>query len=360
MIMSKFKPLIFSLLSIVLFFVIPFIFLELGLRIVHGVSIIPGENFFASRIALLKSNSVFYTYDSELGWINKPNYKNDQSYTFGNYGIRLNGENAIAGTDILAVGDSFTLGAEVADDETWPSQLSRRLNLGIVNGGVGAYGLDQTVLRAHQLMRVFLPKIVIVSSIPDDIMRSAYSSFAGANKPYFRIENGELARKNSPVPRYSGTTLEIGPLRAILGRSYLVDWVMRRIGNSEWWLTPGLGYVRIGDYGDTEAASVDCRLLQELKQEANVHGTRIIFVMQYGGGQIFGWPEVLPYVTTVLDCANAAKIETIDLWAEMKAIQKREPETARSFYVMHGDEFGHMNRAGNGFVAEALARKLAQ
>ena len=86
-------------------------------------------------------------------------------------GIRSNGEAAHAGTGdiILAVGDSFTFGDEVSDDETWPAKLEKISGKRVINGGVFGYGVDQIYLRMRTLARRYKPDIIIFSL--DDIQK---------------------------------------------------------------------------------------------------------------------------------------------------------------------------------------------
>jgi hypothetical protein len=53
-------------------------------------------------------------------------------------GIRSNGRGEVrdATEPILAVGDSFTFGAQVSDWETWPAQLEKLTGGRVINGGV--------------------------------------------------------------------------------------------------------------------------------------------------------------------------------------------------------------------------------
>ena len=46
---------------------------------------------------------------------------------------------------ILAVGDSFTFGAEVSDQSTWPSCLERKLKIITDNAGYPGYSAGQAV-----------------------------------------------------------------------------------------------------------------------------------------------------------------------------------------------------------------------
>ena len=48
----------------------------------------------------------------------------------------------------LVVGDSFTFGEQVSDNETWPACLERKLGRGVDNGGLSGYGTAQALRRA--------------------------------------------------------------------------------------------------------------------------------------------------------------------------------------------------------------------
>ncbi|NBX93928.1 MAG: hypothetical protein EBQ85_11920 [Proteobacteria bacterium] len=50
------------------------------------------------------------------------------------------------------MGDSFTFGAEVNDNETWPSHLQNFSKTTVLNGGVVGFGLDQTYLLFEELI----------------------------------------------------------------------------------------------------------------------------------------------------------------------------------------------------------------
>lgn len=72
--------------------------------------------------------------------------------------------------DILAVGDSFTVGAGLTMEEAWPAQLESSINsasvlpnqIRVVNGGVAAYNLSQIRLLTEELARQLKPKVIVV------------------------------------------------------------------------------------------------------------------------------------------------------------------------------------------------------
>jgi hypothetical protein len=72
--------------------------------------------------------------------------------------------------EILAVGDSFTVGGGLAMEEAWPSQLESSINsasvfpndIRVVNGGVAAYSLTQIRLFTGELAQQLRPKVIVV------------------------------------------------------------------------------------------------------------------------------------------------------------------------------------------------------
>jgi lysophospholipase L1-like esterase len=141
-------------------------------------------------------NDPSYRYDARLGWSPRPGFvgrSDGTTVTITPDGWRSNGLVA----PVLAVGDSFTFGTDVLDQETWPAQLERLIGRPVINGGVGGYGLDQAVLRAEDLVARLHPSLLIVAFIPDDADRCGLRERADA-KPWFTA-SGDL--RGVPVPR---------------------------------------------------------------------------------------------------------------------------------------------------------------
>ena len=91
--------------------------------------------------------------------------------------------------DILAVGDSFTVGGGLERDEAWPSQLESAINsaaaspdhIRVVNGGVAGYSLTQIRLFTEELAQRLKPKVIVVGVYPSRYWRidDPYVSFHG-------------------------------------------------------------------------------------------------------------------------------------------------------------------------------------
>lgn len=74
---------------------------------------------------------------------------------------------------IAAFGDSYAFCRQVADDETWAAVLGRDFGIGVINFGVGNYGVDQALLRYLE-RRERLPegvRTVVAVFVPETIGR---------------------------------------------------------------------------------------------------------------------------------------------------------------------------------------------
>jgi hypothetical protein len=110
---------------------------------------------------------------------------------------------------VSAFGDSFTFGSDVANDDTWESQLEEQdARFEVLNFGTGAYGLDQAYLKYLQDGVPFHSDIVIIGFMSENIYRNLnvfrpfYSSLYKTElftKPRFSVENGNLILFKNPL-----------------------------------------------------------------------------------------------------------------------------------------------------------------
>jgi hypothetical protein len=101
---------------------------------------------------------------------------------------------------ILVLGDSFTFGTGVSDDETYSHYLESALpNTEVLNLGVQGYGQDQMLLYLKEEGLKYHPDIVILGFAFMDTYRNLWKFFAFA-KPKFKLTPGGLKLTNVPVP----------------------------------------------------------------------------------------------------------------------------------------------------------------
>jgi lysophospholipase L1-like esterase len=101
---------------------------------------------------------------------------------------------------IVALGDSFTFGQCVGDDESFPAQLERLIAPGeVLNLAVHGYGHDQMLLRLRRDGLPYRPDLVLLGFFNPDIERNQLH-FRDYAKPRFRLSSGRLVLENVPVP----------------------------------------------------------------------------------------------------------------------------------------------------------------
>ena len=149
---------------------------------------------------------IHHGYDSELGWIRKPNTTNTEKnkngeafWSINSIGARTNPEFESQKSTISCYGDSFTFCRQVNDNETWEHYLSKLEKTNVKNFGVGNYGVDQSILRLEREYTNNQTDIVILAVVPDTICRIVsswkhYYEYGNtfAFKPRFILKNDEI------------------------------------------------------------------------------------------------------------------------------------------------------------------------
>jgi hypothetical protein len=170
------------------------------------------------RLATLRASADSYLmYDPHLGWTIRPDGRSQDGRQHANAaGLRADREyTATPAPDVLRIaifGDSFTHGDEVLLDETWGRQLEgdlarRGIRAEVLNFGVGGYGMDQALLRWRALGRRWMPQLVVLGFVVEDVyrnvnvLRSLYypATDLPFSKPRFVLAGDELRVINDPA-----------------------------------------------------------------------------------------------------------------------------------------------------------------
>ncbi len=325
------------------------IVLELGLRIWSGGFdlLFHWPNRVADRVRKERDWPVCsHVHDAQLGWRPNPGFVSPR-YNVDARGFRRGPAIAAAAVrpPILAVGDSFTAGDEVLDDETWPAYLQGLLGRRVLNGGVSAYGVDQMVLRAEQEIAIERPAAIVLSFIADDLLRNELRRLWTFTKPYFELQDGRLVLH----PRLSGDTgCDALPFwRSALGWSILVETIVFRLRWSARWF-----YYDDPQWPPGAGAALGCPLIGRLA----AHKVPVLVVLQY---ERLNWDtdpgdrEEYAQARRVLECAAASGVVVLDLGDTIGQAVR-----AQGVDALYRED--HHSPEGNRIVAEAIAARLKQ
>lgn len=158
-----------------------------------------GTAYVKTGVALVKASVL------PVGWASD---SAQQSYV--NY-LELDDPRKPPTQRVVTIGDSFTFGYDVADDETYSFYLETSLeNSEVLNMGVTAYGIDQAVLKYLQYGSQYKPDVVILGVLPHDYLRAGLPFFS-YSKPVFKYDEqtGSFQLTNIKTPPPSQVLAEL-------------------------------------------------------------------------------------------------------------------------------------------------------
>lgn len=149
----------------------------------------------------------YETHSPTLGWALQPNLRNVtvgdkvlNTNARGLRGVQEYGYDRTANKRIIVLGDSFTFGMDVSDDETYVAYLDKQLpRVEVLNFGVPGYGHDQMLIYFRDEGVKYRPDIVIIGFVELDLYRNMMN-FKNYSKPQFKLDgNKKLYLTNTPV-----------------------------------------------------------------------------------------------------------------------------------------------------------------
>ena len=150
-------------------------------------------------------------YDPELGWRHVANKHVADLYGPG-LGLHTNGQHMRGTRDhgledsddkyrIICLGDSFTMGYGVADEDTYPALLAQQQpQIETLNMGLGGYGIDQCYLWYERDGAKFDVDVLLFTIIIGDFFRmNPDGNVANVPKPVLELRDGDPVAVNVPV-----------------------------------------------------------------------------------------------------------------------------------------------------------------
>ncbi|MFD1158724.1 SGNH/GDSL hydrolase family protein [Roseovarius aestuarii] len=209
---------------------------EVGVRILWTVQRCGSEGCDFSRLTSVKFQSFsdrletkflgITQFDHDLGYAPAPGFDaliNAQGWdnaktTINADGFRVtNADFPSKAPDVLAVGDSFTFGDQVSNDETWAACVERKLDQRVDNGGVFGYGAAQSLKRAViELANRPYNAVVLSVLVGGDLERDRMNYRIGFPRPAVIRENESITYAPVPDPNRPGTRYAPRPPREYL------------------------------------------------------------------------------------------------------------------------------------------------
>jgi hypothetical protein len=340
-----------------LVFIVTIFFLEIGSRTLLTIkNCYEGDwcdGRFLTSLSLRSKNDLtdigLVSTHNVLGYVPTPNWAgliplyswNNAKVSIDGHGYRDN-DNKQSKTEkmILAVGDSFTFGDQVNNNETWPSCLERETSITVKNGGVFAYGAAQSLLRAqYEISNGLNPDIIIYSIlVGHDVKRDQNKIKSGFASPWLGYNDGTLMWNSPPTGIENIVGTHTNPRNNILQYSSIYQYFAALIN----WM-PNMSKT-INLSGDPAVKDID--VIQFIFNELENIEQKIIILLQYDGS------------------FNASTQKERELW--IKYSNENNFEIIDSFLALHTLDTDskkllwniHHTAAGNEAVCQYIIKNL--
>ena len=304
------------------------------------------------RIPLMSEGDGLLVFDPEIGARANPSshakriypaVANRQPFAFDIYtddrGARVDGpgQRSPERVDVLAIGDSFSWGYALANEDTWARHLSRELDTSVSNFAMAAYGTTQSL----QILRRngdLAPKLIVYGIIAHHFERNvtpclpSYYPFC-FNASY--VSWNEAGEPRIVPPQSNG----VRRFQQHLAGDFT---------NPVTWLSHGIDVIRGRiEYGraaystpsDEKKEEALAFLLREMERSAEEIGAKLLVV--YLPTNYYSAPKALHRIV--------GDIRLLDL---TEAFQREKAKGADIYIV--GD--GHPNKAAHALISQEIAK----
>lgn len=319
-------------------------------------------------------------YDAELGWRLVPyaegahtNHDFSVRYTISPRGLRADTPNPPrrSGRKLtLAIGDSFTFGLGVKDDETFLHRLDAKSAAGFdyLNAAVPGYSPDQEwLLLQKQLWEVEPGRVLLFVYVGNDLLdlERDVPLQLRSPKPRFEVVGNELVLRNVPVPVRSEARVQ--PWWPVVLGADMSTWSWRTRLDLRYelfrWVAPPFPAER--DYRPefparfASALTLFERIIDRLANACAQHGAELKVVLIAGAAYLQA-PASSSGQYQEFFCQQIGQrlppmgVPVIQLPDLMRARYRRE---GGKWFFPHD---GHLTVKGHEVVAELLAAELAR
>ena len=344
--------------------------------------------FFSENLILTQSTKVSYVpmdEPSDLGWLMARNvqqvFRHPNPYPLRNweryvvtstgpYGDRLTPnpwglDLSLKAEPLLALGDSFTFGGEVNDEETWPTHLQAILRRPVINAGQSLYGLDQSITFLENILEQKHFSQVILSVTANSIRRTVQPVLISRpwkklkHRPYFRIVKGQLV-EGQPVDlkKLENENIQsqlINKIRLLAGYSFLADLIFKNTHFRAWYgVSDTKDYLKYSSGEDP--LLISCAFLNKLKTLSETQHFSVLLIFQdpFNDPKEFTEYPKEPLFQALASCATALNLPQLKLSEDLKPIWESRPDLYQTLFFWKG----HMTNHGNLWVAQKLAQVL--
>ena len=199
--------------DIIALFVTGLIMLGLAEIVCHGIEKKISMPAAPNGWAIIPEQS-WIEYHPTLGWFHQKNKQSSlskngqQTYISTNHlGMRSARGYSLEKPDgifrVYALGDSFTFGFGVEDNQTFPAVMEKTdSRLEVFNLGVPGYGVDQISLLLNEFGFKYNPDFIFIVLYPEDFWRALRAfNDGGYGKPYYTLDRDGLKLRHVPVPK---------------------------------------------------------------------------------------------------------------------------------------------------------------
>jgi hypothetical protein len=287
-------------------------------------------------------------YDPLLGWLHEADKRVPDLYGYG-VGISTNGQRLRGTRDyplddsddryrILCLGDSFTMGYGVGDEDTYPAQMTQQdPRVETINMGLGGYGIDQCYLWYRRDGTKFDVDVLLFAIIVGDFFRiNPDGNVTEAFKPIMKLVDGEPVAINTPVENVL-TDPDFGTRLGKLWRTTALMSLLPR--------TLAAPALKATSVAEQPFAPIALRIFEILRDVSRERDQLFVVALLPVHEEL-----ALERMEIIDDWLQPALAERGIPFVDLRPVFKQEPKAALAEYFT----MSHYSRRGNRLAAKAL------